>query len=62
MYNKKIGKGKGGVSFMAVETTKKDLNCTVNVNLPSKDVKEVIVKDVIIDGTRASIRLSLKMV
>ena len=47
---------------MAVETTKKDLNCTVNVNLPSKDVKEVIVKDVIIDGTRASIRLSLKMV
>ena len=41
---------------------KKDLNCTINVNLPSEDVKEIVIKDVIIDGTRASIKLSLKMV
>lgn len=61
MYNKKIGKGKGGVSFMTTEK-KKDLNCTINVNLPSEDVKEIVIKDVIIDGTRASIKLSLKMV
>lgn len=47
---------------MTTETKKKDLNCTINVNLPSEDVKEVVVNEVVIDGTRASIKLSLKMV
>lgn len=46
--------------LMAAE--KKDLCCTVNINLPSDGtVKEVSVKDVVIDGTRASIKLSLKL-
>lgn len=41
---------------------KKDIKCTVNINLPSNDVKEVVVSEVVIDGTRATIKLSLKMV
>ena len=61
MYNEYLEKGKGAVS-MTTETKKKDLNCTINVNLPSEDVKEVVVNEVVIDGTRASIKLSLKMV